>query len=53
MAQVMIPVKAFYVKNCPELINIFDGLYNLVPFVQFKIREKYPWRSVNFSEVAG
>ena len=26
---------------------------NLVPFVQFKKREKQPWRSVNFSKVAG
>ena len=24
-----------------------------VPFVQFKKREKHPWRSVNFSKVAG
>ena len=28
-------------------------LRNLVPFVQFKKREKHPWRSVNFSKVAG
>ena len=26
---------------------------NLVPFVQFKKREKHPWRSVNLSKVAG
>ena len=26
-----------------------DPLRDLVPFVQFKKREKYPWRSVNFS----
>ena len=25
-----------------------DGLHDLVPFVQFKKREKHPWRSVNF-----
>ena len=25
----------------------------LVPFVQFKKREKYPWRSATFSKVAG
>ena len=30
-----------------------DALRDLVPFVQFKKREKYPWRSVNFSKVAG
>ena len=28
-------------------------LCDLVPFVQFKKREKHPWRSANFSKVAG
>ena len=28
-------------------------LRDLVPFEQFKKREKHPWRSVNFSKVAG
>ena len=32
---------------------ICDALRNLVLFVQFKIREKHPWRSVTFSTVAG
>ena len=27
---------------------ICDALYGLVPFVQFKKREKHPWRSVTF-----
>ena len=31
----------------------FDALRDLVPFVQFKKREKHPWRSVTFSKVAG
>ena len=31
----------------------YDGLRNLVPFVQFKKREKHPLRSVTFSKVAG
>ena len=30
-----------------------DALRDLVPFVQFKKREKHPWRSVNFNKVAG
>ena len=30
-----------------------DALRDLVPFVQFKKREKRPWRSVTFSKVAG
>ena len=29
-----------------------DALCDLVPFVQFKKREKHLWRSVNFSKVA-
>ena len=32
---------------------ICGALRDLVPFVQFKKREKHPWRSVNFSTVAG
>ena len=28
-------------------------LRDLVAFVQFKKREKHPWRSVNFSKVEG
>ena len=30
-----------------------DALCNLVPFVQFKKREKHPRRAVNFSKAAG
>ena len=30
-----------------------DALRDLVPFAQFKNREKHPWRGVNFSKVAG
>ena len=33
--------------------QICDTLRNLVPFVQFKRREKHPWRTVNSSKVAG
>ena len=29
-----------------------DALYDLVPFVQFKKREKHPWKSVTFNKVA-
>ena len=36
-----------------QILNICGVLRDLVPFVQFKKREKYPWRSVNFSKVAG
>ena len=28
-----------------------NALRDLVPFAQFKKREKHPWRSVNFSKV--
>ena len=33
--------------------QICDALHDLLPFVQFKKREKLPWKSVNFSKVAG
>ena len=32
---------------------ICGALRDLVAFVQFKKREKHPWRSVNFSKAAG
>ena len=32
----------------PTLKHICDALRNLVAFVQFKKREKQPWRSINF-----
>ena len=32
---------------------ICDALRDLVPYAQFKKREKYPWRSVTFGKVAG
>ena len=32
---------------------ICGALHDLVPPVQFKKREKHPWRSVTFSKVAG
>ena len=33
-------------------LKICGALRDLVPFVQLKKREKYPWRSVTFSKVA-
>ena len=35
------------------LTNICDVLCDLVPFVQFKKREKHSWRSVTFRKVVG
>ena len=41
--------------SIPDYANlnliIWYVLGNLVPFVQFKNREKYPWRSVTFSKI--
>ena len=34
-------------------VDICGALSGLIPFAQFKNREKHPWRSVNFSKVAG
>ena len=36
-----------------RLGHICDALRDLVPFAHFKKREKNPWKSVNFSKVAG
>ena len=36
-----------------EFIFICGALRDLVPFVQFKKREEQPWKSANFSKVAG
>ena len=33
--------------------NYCDALRDLVPFAQFKKREKHSWKSVTFSKVAG
>ena len=38
----------FFIHDC-----ICGALRDLAPFIQFKKREKHPWRSVNFSKVAG
>ena len=35
------------------LESISDALLDLVPFVQFKKREKHSWRNVTFNKVAG
>ena len=58
--------KALILRNpCPEKFQvtrlmsftseclICGALRDLVAFVQFKKREKHPWKSVNFSKVAG
>ena len=34
-------------------LNLCDALQNLVPFAQFKKREKHPWRSITCSRVTG
>ena len=35
------------------MTSICDALRDLVPFIQYKKREKYPWKSDTFSKVAG
>ena len=34
------------------MMKICDAFHDLVPFIQFKKREKHPWRNVTFSKVA-
>ena len=38
--------------QCIILRNIYDALRDLLPFLQFKKREKHPWRAVAFSNFA-
>ena len=45
------PVAVTYLIICGHVIR--DALRDLVPFVQFKKREKHPWRSVTFRKLAG
>ena len=45
------PLQMSYSQRTIDLDS--DVLRDLVPFVQFKKREKHPWRSVTFSKVAG
>ena len=41
------PLRTIYAQRTIGLDS--DALRDLVPFVQFKKREKHPWRSVTFS----
>ena len=43
------PLRTIYVHYTIGLDS--DVLHDLVPFVQFKKREKHPWRSATFSKV--
>ena len=36
--------------NCGKTFSTCDALRDLVPFVQFKKREKHPWKSVVLRE---
>ena len=47
----------FMIENCDNIFLVlflitYDAWRNLVPFVQFKKREKHPWRNDTFSKVA-
>ena len=46
-------VRNRHIKGIFRTPSQSDVLHDLVPFIQFKKREKHPWRSVTFSKVAG
>ena len=48
----MSSLSQFFFSKTKKANDICDALRDLVLFVQFKKREKHPWRSVNFSKVA-
>ena len=43
-------LKALSLQYRCTISKICDALRDLVAFLQFKNREKHPWRSVNFSK---
>ena len=45
------PLRTIYAQRTIGLDS--DVLRDLAPFVQFKKREKHPWKSVTFSKVTG
>ena len=50
----MITITAVNMKDRGvNMKTIYDALHDLVQSVQFKKREKHPWKSVTFSKVAG
>ena len=52
--QIVSPLKSLLQNIWPKNgLTYSDALRDLVPFVQFKKREKYPWRSVTFSKHEG
>ena len=46
-------VDGYFEISSPHKYHICGALRDMVPFVQFKKREKHPWRSVKFINVAG
>ena len=44
---------SFFAQVIILWVFICDVLRDLVAFLQFKKREKHPWRIVTFSKVAG
>ena len=40
-------------KLSAQRLSMCDALRDFVPYVQFKKREKYLWRSATFSKAAG
>ena len=46
------PPPSRFVNFARLSVSKFVGFAQLVPFVQFKNREKYSWRSVSHSKVA-
>ena len=42
-----------FIPDRPLNLTMGDALRDLIPFLQFKKREKYSWSRVTFSEVVG
>ena len=50
--EILLPVQLeTQISNLSKHVNMCDALRDLVPFVQFKKREKHPWKSVTFRKL--
>ena len=59
MLKLLLLKTMYQTHRTPKLLIIYMFVYicavlrNLVPFLQFKTREKHPWRSVSFIKATG
>ena len=54
MDKIKLQIQTIMLIHLEDMMDsIWDALHDLVPFLQFKKREKHPLMSVTFSKFAG